>query len=266
MRTSPAGGVPFLALDLQPGFSTRGLGRRLAEVHAAPFPEFHGGDAPPSKQPLPGDQPGEEALQCVGTDDDAYSTRWYDACWRVLFSNPPRGDSEVRARITKRRRLSFLGTKGHVERANAWTHVIGGILFAVFAAVRPSLPLDSTSLSGMLSTYTSIVVAMTFAVSTSFHTLGTVRWLAPVMRMFDHGVIDVALAVASTTDMAVVTKDFYDVPWQTIADSCGCAVVVPPCVGGCDPPALRTPEVGSSSPPGGATGEARSGTRFALAS
>lgn len=202
MRASPAGGLPFLPLALR------------------------GADAPPRLQPLPGSQPGEEGLQCIGSDDDAYSTHWYDACWRVLFSNPPQGDAVRRARITERRRLSFLGTSGHVERANAWTHVLGATAFAVFAAARPQLPLDSASTAGVMSTYTSVVIACTFAVSTGFHTLGTVRWMSPIMRMFDHGAIDVALAVASTTDTAVVTLNFHDVPWQTIADSIGVAAVI----------------------------------------
>lgn len=165
-------------------------------------------------------------MQCIGSEDDAYSTHWYDACWRVLFSNPPQGTPDRRARVAKRRQLSFLGTNGHVERANAWTHVIGAAVFAVFAALRSPLSLDVATTAGTLSTYTSIAVAGTFAVSTSFHTLGTVRWLSPIMRMFDHGAIDIALAVASTTDMAVVTLNFHDVPWQTVADSSGVAVAI----------------------------------------
>lgn len=221
MRASPAGGRPFLPLSLRSGASARGR-----HIGAAPLPELRGADAPPRAQPLPGSQPGEEGLQCIGSDDDAYSTHWYDACWRVLFSNPPQGDAVRRARVTERRRVSFLGTNGHVERANAWTHVLGATAFAVFAVARPQLPLDSVSTAGVLSTYTSVVVACTFAVSTGFHTLGTVRWMSPVMRMFDHGAIDVALAVASTTDAAVVTLNFHDVPWQTVADSIGVAVVI----------------------------------------
>jgi predicted membrane channel-forming protein YqfA (hemolysin III family) len=222
MHASPGRGLPFLPLERRPG--SLAVGR--ARIGAAPLPELRGSDAPPAEQPLRGSQPGEEGLQCIGSEDDAYSTHWYDACWRVLFSNPPQGAPDRRARVAKRRQLSFLGTNGHVERANAWTHVIGTGIFAAFAALRSPLSLDVASTSGVLSTYTSITVACTFAVSTSFHTLGTVRWLSPVMRLFDHGAIDIALAMASTTDMAVVTLDFNDVPWQTTADSIGVAAAI----------------------------------------
>jgi hypothetical protein len=204
MRTAPGGrGLPFLPLNLQPGHaSARGSIASIASaVDAAPFPELHG--APPIVQPKPG-----EGLECIGTEDDQYSTNWYDACWRVLISNPPRGDAQRVARIRKRRSLSFLGQKGHIERASAWTHLVGAFGFLLFALVRPVTDLDSTSASGRLSTYTCAVLAITFAVSTGYHTLGTTRWLAPIARLFDHGAIDVALAVACTTDAAGVTLDF----------------------------------------------------------
>jgi predicted membrane channel-forming protein YqfA (hemolysin III family) len=222
MRTAPGGrGLPFLPLNLQPGHaSARGSIASIASaVDAAPFPELHG--APPIVQPKPG-----EGLECIGTEDDQYSTNWYDACWRVLISNPPRGDAQRVARIRKRRSLSFLGQKGHIERASAWTHLVGAFGFLLFALVRPVTDLDSTSASGRLSTYTCAVLAITFAVSTGYHTLGTTRWLAPIARLFDHGAIDVALAVACTTDASVVTLDFHDVPWQAAVDSSGVALVI----------------------------------------
>ena len=226
MRSAPGGrGVPFLPLDLRPGRSS--ARRSIASaVDAAPFPELRGADGPPLVQPRPGDKPGEEGLECIGSDGDQYSTNWYDACWRVLISNPPKGNAERVARIRKSRTLSFLGQKGHIERASAWTHLLGAFGFLLFALVRPATDLDSTSASGRLSTYTCAVLAITFAVSTGYHTLGTTRWLAPVARMFDHGAIDVALAVACTTDTSVVTLDFHDVPWQTIVDQCFVAVVI----------------------------------------
>ena len=232
MRAAPGDrGLPFLALDLRPGFSGRAssgvrTGAVGSRVNSAPFPQLRGADAPPLVQPQPGAVAGEEGLQCIETEDDQYSTRWYDACWRVLFSNPPRGGGAAAARIAKRRQLSFLGSAGHIERASAWIHLAGGFVFLAFALLRPVTPLDSTSLSGRLSTYTSAVVAITFGVSTGYHTLGTTRWIAPIARMFDHGAIDLALAVACTTDMSVVTLDFADVPWQTAVDACGVAVVI----------------------------------------
>ena len=226
MRAAPNGGLPFLPLDLQPGFGNRRVGIGETPVRAAPLPELRGADAPPNRQPLPGDAPGEQGLLCAQTEDDAFSTNWYDACWRVLFRNLPRGDAAQRQRIGRRRELSLLGLSGHIERANAWVHIVGSAGFVLFAILRGPSGLDNTSVSGVMSTYTAGVVALTFAVSTGFHTLGTVRWLAPLMRLFDHGAIDLALAVACTTDTAVVTVHFADVPWQTVGDAIGVAVVI----------------------------------------
>ena len=164
-------------------------------------------------------------LQCVETELDAYSTRWYDACWRVLCHNPPSGDAARRARVREVRKTSLLGPNGHVERTSAWTHLVGAAFFLAFGLARPALGLDTATAAGTLAALSSLVLSGTLFVSTGFHTLGTVRWLASRMRMLDHGAIDVALAVAFTCDVAIVTLDFADVPWQTAVDSALCALV-----------------------------------------
>lgn len=215
-------GLPFLPLDLRPGFGNR-RGNNLF-VGSAPFPEFGGADAPPRTQPEQDEF--EEGLKCEGGDNDQFSTNCEDACWRVLFRNAPSGDRQMIDRIKESRKDSLIGTEGHIERTSAWIHLLGSFGFLLFALTRPATMLDSTSLSGRLSSYTSIVLAITFAVSTGYHTLGTVDWLAPTMRAFDHGAIDVALAVAATTDMSVVTLDFDNVPWQTTVDAFGVALVI----------------------------------------
>jgi len=217
MQQAPGGGLPFFPLNL-------GGSKEIGETRSAPFPSdtfpaFRGESVPPLRQQ-------EEGLRCLGSDEDQYSTTGWDACWRVLFSNPPRGDSSKQARIAKIRERSYLGKNGHIERMNAWTHLVGAIAFFVFSFVRPFTGLDSTSLSGRLAGYSSAVVVVTFAVSTAFHTGGTVRWLAPILRVFDHGAIDVALAIACTTDISIVTLDLHDVPWQTVIDPVGVALVI----------------------------------------
>ena len=217
MRTGPDRGLPFLPLNLA-------RAKQIGATDSAPFPsdpfEVLGGEsAPPLKQP-------EDGLRCIETDEDQYTTTGWDACWRVLFSNPPKGDTAKRARVSKIREISLLGQKGHIERMNAWTHLVGALLFLGFSILRPFVGFDSTSLSGRLAAYSSAVVVITFSVSTAFHTGGTVRWLAPILRVFDHGAIDVALAVACTTDISIVTLDLNDVPWQTVVDPIGVAVVI----------------------------------------
>lgn len=207
MRASPGGGLPFLPLDL-------GVPRRSAAARRTGVPIRAATPTHPPK------------IEAVESEGDVYTaTNWYDACFRVLKHNE--GRTEDAKNFRKRwDTFSVLGLYGHVERANAWIHVFGGILFLLFAVLRGPAGLDVSSVPGMLSTATSVVVAVTFAVSTAFHTLGTVRWLAPVMRALDHTSIDVALAVACTTDASVVTMGFDDVPWQTVADAIGVASVI----------------------------------------
>ena len=229
-------GLPFLPLDLRPGFSERcheavedePTEPPYSAIGAAPFPELHGADAPPllpsRRDGAPG-KDGEGEEKCIGSEQDQYTNDGWDACWRVLISNPPKGDASRRQRVANIRKFSLLGRDGHVERMNAWTHLVGALMFFVFSLVRP-LTLDAVSISGRLASYSSAVLVVTFAVSTAFHTGGTVRWLAPILRMFDHGAIDVALAVACTTDTSVVTLDFKNVPWQTALDSSGMALVI----------------------------------------
>ena len=207
MRPSPSGGLPFVPL----------------RTGAAPFTKLD--SAAPRRQMV--DWASNENLICVESDDNAYTTEWWDACFRVLLWNPPRGDVTRRARIaTRRRDFSLLGVTGHLERASAWVHLVGGVGFLTYAALRPAMGLDAASISGRLSVATSILIAVTFGVSVAFHTLGTVSWLAPTMRLFDHASIDICIAVAALTDMSIVTLDLRDVPWQTVADSIGVALVI----------------------------------------
>lgn len=202
------GGLPFLPLDLRPGFGAR-RGNNVF-VGSVTFEAFRG----------------DEDTVFENGGDDQYSTTCKQACCRVLWSNAPSGNPRQRQRISKLRADSLIGTDGHIERTSAWIHLLGSIGFLVFALIRPATLLDSTSLSGRLSSYTSFVIAITFAVSTGYHTFGTVDRLAPAMRALDHIAIDIALAVAATTDMSVVTLDFDDVPWQTTVDAFGVALVI----------------------------------------
>tara|TARA_Y100000389_G_scaffold32168_1_gene27343 strand:- start:244 stop:1350 length:1107 start_codon:yes stop_codon:yes gene_type:complete len=170
-----------------------------------------------------------DTLQCVESETDQYTVRnWWEAFQRVLCYNPPQSsDYEEYESIRKQRlRDSLLGPNGHVERMNAWTHILGVLIFAIFSFVRPATVLDSTSSAGRLSAASSAVVVVTFGVSVMYHTLGTVRHLAPVMRMLDHSSIYVSLAVTTTCDLAVVTLDFLDVPWQCSWDSVFVAAIL----------------------------------------
>ncbi|MBE36474.1 MAG: hypothetical protein CMI16_13110 [Opitutaceae bacterium] len=234
-------GLPLLALDLRPGFSDRkpenpdkpGAQAFAFAAHATPligggplptdpFPLFQGASAPPKNSH-------DEALKCIGSEEDQYSenVNGCDACVRVLCYNPPTGDPARRARITKlRQTFSVLGVSGHLERSCAWTHLIGAMLFLIFATFRPLVGFDVTSTAGILSGITAAIIMFTFLVSTSYHTLGTIGEMMPLLRTLDHASIYVALSCAAVTDTAVVTIDFLRVPWQTAVDVVGVATLL----------------------------------------
>jgi len=201
---SAAAPISFLPLDLRPGFSRRGTG-------AEPVPLINPNNF---VTPVIGE---DDNLQCQGTEFDQFSVQnWWEAFWRVLCYNPPQvGNREVV--IKKRREKSLLGAFGHIERMNAWTHLVGVVGYLVFALLRGYF-LDSKSLAGMLSSAAAFALCLTFLVSTTYHTLGAVRSMAPILRTFDHGSIQISLAITSVADAAVCTSNFKDVTWQTISD------------------------------------------------
>lgn len=165
-------------------------------------------------------------LTCLGTEDDDYTTPSSESCWRVLWSNPPMGDAEARARIFRRRLNSVVGQFGHSERFSAWSHLIGAVGFLLFALIRPWTPLDSESTSGRLASYSAIVTALVFFTSTAYHTLGTARWLSAAARLFDHAAIDVAVGVANLCDLSIATRDFNAAHWTTVADPIAVAMAI----------------------------------------
>ena len=169
----------------------------------------------------------ENALRCLETEDDDYTTPFYESCWRVLCKNTPRGKGDAVRRIWMRRsRHSILGVFGHIERFNAWTHLVGAFGFLAYSIVRPWAGFDTQSTSGQLASYSTAITSGVFFVSTAYHTLGTTRWFAAIARMFDHAAIDVALGVANLCDLSIATNGFEKVYWTSIADSIAIAMTI----------------------------------------
>lgn len=200
--------LPFLPLN---------LGTRREPIAAAPFLHTRLDEHKQRPEPNLGS---DDGLEMIGKDVDAYTiNNATEACWRVLWSNPPKGSPNTRRRIAeKRRNFSLLGENGHIERANAATHLLGAALFAIFAVARPWSGLESSSMAGVLCTVSAVLVVLVMGVSTTYHTLSGVRALSPYVRTLDHGAIYLSLGVATTTDAALATLGFDNVPWQTAAD------------------------------------------------
>ena len=139
------------------------------------------------------------------------------AYWTVLLRGccaPDAGDD-----------LSVIGKYGHLERSSAWTHLVAAFVFLIFAFIRP-WTLGASTLSAQLSGVSIVFTAGTFAVSTVYHTYATVpRWGVP-MRTLDHASIAVSLAAANVADLSMVTRNFSNVPIQTVIDPILASIVL----------------------------------------
>lgn len=138
-----------------------------------------------------------------------------DAYYRVLYSNETSED----------RSKSVVGLTGHIERANAWTHLIASVLFAVYATARIWI-VDQNSLTAQLSGVSCMAIAIMFAVSMTYHVYGTVPGCASIMRNLDIIAIYLSMAFGIVADSAMLTKDFADAPLQTMADPFVAAVAL----------------------------------------
>lgn len=140
---------------------------------------------------------------------------WLESWVRVLCHNPARDDAEARAGAA-----SCTGPSGHLERANAWTHLIGTVVFLMYAAAR-TVVFDRRAGGAYkhdLQTASVVAIAGTFTASVLFHVYSTVVGCATVVRTLDYTAIYIAMAVSATADLALVTDDFRNVDTQTILD------------------------------------------------
>ena len=148
--------------------------------------------------------PVDKASLCE--DQESYITRKpRDAYWRVLVRGccaDDAGDSK-----------SIVGKYGHIERANAVTHLIACFLFLAFAFMRPWL-LGAKTLSAQLSGIAILFTSATFAVSTVYHTYATVPFWGVGMRTLDHASIAISIAAANVADLCMVTRNFIAAPAQ----------------------------------------------------
>lgn len=147
--------------------------------------------------------------RCQEAEDSYTIRRSRSAYWAVLF----RGCFSSDATTSK----SVVGKYGHLERANAWTHLIAAAVFLTFAFIRP-WALGASTLAAHLSTVAIVSIACTFAVSTVYHVYSAVPSAGYITRTLDHASIVVSLALGTVADLSLVTLDFKDSPAQTYLD------------------------------------------------
>ena len=113
----------------------------------------------------------------------------------------------------------LLGPEGHIERMNARTHVVGGVLFAVYAVLRHALTaFDDDSTSGTLVSIAAWAIAATFITSSVYHATAPDRTLAYYTRLADFSAIYIAITIGAVADISVASRGFVGVPLTVILD------------------------------------------------
>jgi hypothetical protein len=120
---------------------------------------------------------------------------------------------------------SYLGPTGHLERFSARVHLLGAIGFIVYAILRHIL-LDDSTTSGVMVSLSAWVNAATFASSTIYHSTTPDRDVAYVTRLLDYAGIYFSITFSALADISVVTRGFYDIPWQAIVDIPAAATII----------------------------------------
>ena len=112
----------------------------------------------------------------------------------------------------------LLGKTGHYERLSFWTHFLGCFIFAIYALVRQILVRDDSRVAGGLTSAAAWTISAVFLTSSVYHATAPDLKFSMVTRVLDYAGIYAGITVTTTADIAVATRGFQDVPYQTIVD------------------------------------------------
>lgn len=129
----------------------------------------------------------------------------------TLFSNVVPND-------LKKQTSSLLGPTGHYERFSAWSHIVGTLLFAIYAVARQVFAEDQSTLESICTSVAAWTTALVFMVSALYHATSADVDFAVFTRLLDYIAIYTSLAVGATADIAVATRGFQDIPLVTTID------------------------------------------------
>ena len=143
-------------------------------------------------------------------------------CWDVVYATTCHNEPEELALALPRndgkvRWSPLLGPSGHLERFSVQSHLVGAVVFAVYAAVR-SFVADGHSTSGALATAVAAVTAVTYLSSATYHATAPDRELTTMTRVLDYTAIYLAIVFTALADLAIATRHFDGVPLQAVLD------------------------------------------------
>jgi predicted membrane channel-forming protein YqfA (hemolysin III family) len=137
-------------------------------------------------------------------------------CWAVLCSND----------TGRKHPNSLIGDKGHLERLPSWIHLIAGIGFAVYSALRPLVITKEHTAAETWTTAAAAAGSFCFLSSTAYHITAPSRRLAYFTRSLDFVGIYTAVAIGNVADYAIATRSFSNVSLLSILDGPLAAVLV----------------------------------------
>ena len=180
---------------------TVGLVRRFAEPAPVPSVEI-------------------DTKKCERGDDeehDQYAVRSDQSlCWAVLCKNDT-------GRLHPR---SLLGDYGHAERLTAWTHLVGAVVYVIYAILRPTVITREHTTEETLATAATWASAFCFAASAVYHVTAPSERVSFFTRQLDYFGIYLAVATGAVADTAIATRGFLNTHLLSILDVPLAAVLV----------------------------------------
>jgi hypothetical protein len=114
---------------------------------------------------------------------------------------------------------SVVGPTGHLERANAWSHLMAAVLYVGYIIGRRFTPMGKLSmLSNTLAIASYGVFVFMFLSSTIYHVHSPHRYWSAVTRLLDFMGIYSGIAAGTMSDLAIVTINLKNVDFRAIAD------------------------------------------------
>ena len=110
---------------------------------------------------------------------------------------------------------------GHFERSAVYTHLVGGLAVLAYAVARSVADAEQLRQGVAASWWTTaqaLVIATTFFVSVLHHVTTPDDALARWTRPLDFVCIYALVAVGTIADLAIATRGFDGLAWQTVAD------------------------------------------------
>lgn len=134
---------------------------------------------------------------------------WYVMCRGCCAPPTKRNDGQ--------RWNYVVGKNGHLERFNAWSHLVAFVLFVCYGIVR-HVTFYRSSTAFAWATAAAAATAVTFLSSVVYHVTSPDVRISMLTRQLDFMAIYVSIAICSVADLAAVTRGFVNVPIVSIID------------------------------------------------